>query len=89
MRAIPHEHLAEMSPQMEVVRTLCKVPMVLVLFSSSTLIGLDLIFFKYAQVLFNEDLSVVWPTMLLYDLVGLCCAVLSMHLLNLCEKIFD
>ena len=62
--------------------------MALVLYTSALLVGLDIIYFKYAQFLLN-DFSETWPEVVLYNLFGVCCAVTSIHLLNLCEKIFD
>ena len=62
--------------------------MALVLYTSALLVGLDIIYFKYAQFLL-DDFSETWPEVVLYNLFGVCCAVTSIHLLNLCEKIFD
>ena len=48
IRAIPHDLLNEISSESHKLQRFAKVPMVVLLLVASTMVGLDLIFLKFA-----------------------------------------
>ena len=64
--------------------------MVMILTAGTTLVGCDLTLFKYAQAMLGENKFVdAWYLVMPFVLIGTAFAFYSLHLLNLCEKIFD
>ena len=84
------EYFKEISPDKKNLRHYCKVPMVMILTAGTTLVGCDLTLFKFAQAMLGENKFVdAWYLVMPFILVGTFFAFYSLHLLNLCEKIFD
>ena len=64
--------------------------MVLVLTAGTTLVGVDLTLFKFAQAMLGENsFGDSWYLVMPFIVLGTSFAFYSLHLLNLCEKIFD
>ena len=80
----------EISPKELTNRQFCKVPMVLILTSANVIVGIDLTLFKFAQAILAEDeFKESWYLVVPFIVLGALFAFYGLHLLNLCEKIFD
>ena len=90
IRAIPMEFFEEISPREKSLRKFCKVPMVLILTAGTLIVGGDLTLFKFAQAMLGDDtFAQTWFLVIPFVIAGAGMAFYSLHLLNLCEKIFD
>ena len=64
--------------------------MVLILTCSNLIVGIDLTLFKFAQAILAEDeFEESWYLVVPFIVAGALLAFYGLHLLNLCEKIFD
>ena len=88
--AIPTKDLKSMSPRSVWFRRLRKLPMVLILFDGALFVGINLIFFKFAQALMIDGHKTSsWPLISVLLVIGILMAVLSIHFLNLSVKFYD
>lgn len=64
--------------------------MVMILFDAATFVGLNLIFFKFAQALMlAESYKDTWPLTTSLFVVAIAMAILSIHFLNLSVKYYN
>ena len=90
INAIPLELLNEISPRSINLRRFGKAPLVMLLSVASIQVGVDLIFFKFAQQLigngsFKED----WFLIITLTLIAISMALFNIHWVNLSVKFYD
>ena len=88
--AIPESFLKEISPRSVNFRRFAKIPMVMILFDGSIMVGLNLIFFKFVQVLLEDGSPKdSWPLITILLIIALLMAVLGMHFVNMSVRYYD
>ena len=90
LNAIPNDLLQTISPQSAQLKKYSKVPMLLLVCEASIQVGLDLMCFKFAQILLEDGYfpEYWWQTALLF-LAGCILAVSNLHFINLAVKYYD
>ena len=90
VNAIPEDVLREISPRSTNLRRFSKVPMVMLLSEAAIQIGLDIMCFKFAQVLLEDGyFADYWPGITILFVAGIILALSNLHFINLSVKYYD
>ena len=90
VNAVPPEFLRRISPRSMSLRKYSKVPLVLLLCEAAIQVGLDMMCFKFAQVLLEDGyFPQYWLPITMLFFLGIFLALSNLHCINLGVKYYD